>query len=668
MKIKQTGVMGRASACADNRRWIGPATALAMIVAGCVEPGGPDEAGDDESAVALRSSEKGFEAEFAKATEDTLFIELYESKHGNVRIIAKVAKAEQDAKDKSFIVRGPEDSPFVLRDDGKEGDDKAGDQIFSALADVDIKQLQDRTTSDKEAIEKDKVDTVPVFRGRVEIGEVEAVPFDLDGFLGGKLVPFNPSFLFPWWNLSNIRNRSLMVTDVGVVNDPTRTSDPCTPGPHTPGGDWTFARLMTEMAGPNPPSDFVEDWLDHWLTNQTVNGFVAAARPNIQSLIIDPWRAASGGGALDLELAPFRLLAIVNRVDLRGGGSAYGGGDAGEMRFVFGLLDDQCVPQPMTVILEYGVPRSGCFAVRDWAQKWWALQTKVPGTPAYNNALAALVEEVVVAGAAPSKPNGSAINQVRTNEIAIAAPWELREFRLGQPSDPSNLVQTTVALTPHDGFKPVHLNDDPGMPALDTNPATVSGTVAIDNYVSSHLGSLCPPVSVLPTHDFTGSAAALLGASSQSPGDPDQPPPFGFVFWKLLNLSNSALTCERHTLSINTCNACHSGETQTRNFLHVNSTVPLGSPATLSGFLTGINVPDPAVGAPTRRFNDLLRRARDLHGLVHSSCFRFPRLEVDVAVALQKAESLPGEDQMFTKGKFTDVVVEDLRHERPPVH
>jgi len=37
---------------------------------------------------------------------------------------------------------------------------------------------------------------------------------------------------------------------------------------------------------------------------------------------------------------------------------------------------------------------------------------------------------VVVRNAAPTKGNGSAINQIRTNEIALRSPWELREFTL----------------------------------------------------------------------------------------------------------------------------------------------------------------------------------------------------------------------------------------------
>jgi hypothetical protein len=37
--------------------------------------------------------------------------------------------------------------------------------------------------------------------------------------------------------------------------------------------------------------------------------------------------------------------------------------------------------------------------------------------------------------------------------------------------------------------------------------------------------------------------------------------------------------------------------------------------------MTGINVVDPADGAPTRNFNEFKRRALDLDKLVHTPCF-----------------------------------------------
>src|SRR5690606_792741 len=111
----------------------------------------------------------------------------------------------------------------------------------------------------------------------------------------------------------------------------------------------------------------------------------------------------SGGRRLDLSKAPFRLLAIVNRIDLRSDGGGYGGGGviggpiraadapgamiapdamiapapmpvhAGEGRFVFGVLDPQGRPLPFTVIFEYELPASDPREVLGWARSWHAL-------------------------------------------------------------------------------------------------------------------------------------------------------------------------------------------------------------------------------------------------------------------------------------------------------
>ena len=61
------------------------------------------------------------------------------------------------------------------------------------------------------------------------------------------------------------------------------------------------------------------------------------------------------------------------------------------------------------------------------------------------------------ANAAPHKPNGSALNQLRTNEIAIANPppdntWQMREFRLPPPSD-GLLQEMNVKLTPDETLR-----------------------------------------------------------------------------------------------------------------------------------------------------------------------------------------------------------------------
>ena len=115
----------------------------------------------------------------------------------------------------------------------------------------------------------------------------------------------------------------------------------------------------------------------------------------MQRKIIDPWIAASGGPGvpLDLSKAPFRLLAIVNRLDLRDQ-VAYGGTSGGELRFVFMYMPPGCVStgQPFEVILKYGLPVSGCLNLKAFATQWKALDALRTGSAAYNAALEAITQ------------------------------------------------------------------------------------------------------------------------------------------------------------------------------------------------------------------------------------------------------------------------------------
>jgi len=400
------------------------------------------------------------------------------------------------------------------------------------------------------------------------------------GVLGGTPVTVDPS-------------RELMITDLSVVEDPARTFDPCT-NAGTPMGAWTFGKLMTDMAnGTIDPAKMVEDWLKQWTVNQTVNSFTVLNRTTgMNNLLLSTWKRSSNG-ELDLSQAPMRLLAIVNRIDLRQN-TFYGGGSAGEGRFVFGVLNpSSCSIQPQfTVILEYGVPRSGCFAIHAWAQQWHALGSIVLGTPGFNSALQAITDVFAGPNANPSKPNGSALDQLRTNEVALSFPWELREFHLDAASH--ELLEATVKQTPDLSFD---------------NTATVT------NYVNSNQAAILAGTSVVPD-DFPAGTPFLGGNA------PNGPPT---VFWNGVPAvtSNDA----RQQFSLNTCNGCHGAETQTP-FLQIH-TRAAGSTAALSQFLLGngtlatpntIQVHDPVVPATLRTFGDLLRRQQDLDSLLGTSC------------------------------------------------
>ncbi len=363
--------------------------------------------------------------------------------------------------------------------------------------------------------------------------------------------------------------RELMVIDPSVVDDPVRTAFTA-PATNPDTGVWTFARLMRDMA-PTPAQApaFVLGLFQSWLSDQTVNGFTVQARPAMQQLVLDSWPRASDG-SLDLNQAPLRLLAIVNRIDTRD----LAAGNAGEARFVFGVLDGFGNPQQFTLIVEYGLPAATEADVLGWANAWHALAANPFPSEAYNAALEALTLKFSGRGVAPNKPNGSALDQLRTNEIALSFQWELREFGISPTT--GLLQEQTVALTPDLSF---------------------NGTQALADFVNQNEATILAATDVVPIQ-FEG--APFIGGSVFN----------DLVSWTAPGIANNEA---RFDLSSNTCNGCHGPDTAT-TFLHINPRFP-GQAAALSGFLTGTTAFDAVTGAP-RPLNDLARRNADLASLV----------------------------------------------------
>jgi hypothetical protein len=394
--------------------------------------------------------------------------------------------------------------------------------------------------------------------------------------------------------------RELLINDLSVVNDPCRTTwtaPGCAAGTQ---GAWTFGKLMTAMAGTTPPAQFVADWLHSWEINVSVNGFNVPARPPIRPALINKWQGASGcpvgsplvgpgACALDLTKAPFRLLSIVNRVDA---GGVVGAGEAGEGRFVFGAFDlVNGAPMPMTVIFEYGLPTA--IDTFGWAQKFHALGA-TPFGATYNQKLQAITDLFASAGAQPGNPNGgSAIRQVRTNEIAFGPVWEWREQRLtvvpGGGSGNERLRPDTVKQTP----------------ANSTN-----NTPPLNNWLVANVPSILSETAEVPA---TFNGAPLLGGASQAPP--------GFVWQGPLPPPDA-----RHLFGLATCNGCHTNETATA-FTHIGPR-PQNQRAPLSPFMAVSAAPNATGNLPlsvftfrdatgvTRQYNEPWRRVCEMRRLL----------------------------------------------------
>lgn len=515
-----------------------------------------------------------------------------------------------------------------------------GKGFFSAFLTLDKRSLDQRREAEQIVLKNDKLEETPlIFEGRHPMAMTVAKTFDFNGFEAGASVSLGTVNIMPISNATNW-GEAVFVTDPKVVKDPSRTYDPCTQAGNEC-GPWTFCHLMTEMANEPrtgiTPQEFTLQWLEQWLKDYTVNADDVEARSQMYDTIIKPWLNASGGHELDLKHAPFRLLAIVNRLDLRktsAGGFGYGGSaggvplDAGELRFVFGVMrpeDDgpACEPLPFTVIFEYGVPRSGCADVKDWAAQWVALDTMGGFGSAYRAQLEDMTESVVTRDLAPDKGNGNAINQLRTNENALDPIWEMREFTLSKQS----FTCASFTNVPADGFlRPHTVGETPDDGKYSPHPDPT-----IDAFLSPTPPCTAPSVPV----NFDCSTASpdpFLGGHSQVSLNPGGSPPGS---WLATNQSSSCFPDKRHGFSAKTCNGCHACDTGT-TFTHVD---PMsGIPAQLSGFLTGITVSDTQFPGISRHFADLDRRYNDLYSLHQSLCGPFfplipdliPELPIDI--------------------------------------
>lgn len=361
--------------------------------------------------------------------------------------------------------------------------------------------------------------------------------------------------------------RELMITNSSVVDDPVRT---------TGDGPWSFGHIMRQLAPtPDQAPAMVMDLFQHWLTDQSVNGFTVFARPGAQQQILDIWPKTANND-LDLDQAPFVLMAIVNRFDLRDESK----GSAGEGRLVFGLRPSgQSFTQEFTVILEYNLPITPNKSATDWANQWHALSGHMFPSDDYNSALEAITRSFT-----DRDENGVKLMQLRTNDFVTAffTRWELREFHLSASN--GFFEEATVGETPDLSF----LGTQPFADFVNQNADAIKAVVP---------GA---PSSTVPAQ-FQG-RPFLAGSVFND-----------LVFWIGPTAQAIPDSDARFHASMNTCNGCHGPETST-GFLMVNQRL-VGSEATLSPFMTGTTVTDPFSGK-VRKLNDLGRRQTDLASVV----------------------------------------------------
>ena len=508
-------------------------------------------------------------------------------------------------QDALALVAGRDGTSVTLRDDGAGGDPVAGDGRFTAGVHVASKEVTDRALLEESLASAGALDSVARFDGHELVEYASRPPMSSADLAAGRDVSVTPLSTAPTpADFQREVEQSLFITDSAVIDDPFRTNNGCNSG--APDGVWTFEHLMRQLAGDQDPEQFVQHWLDQLADgvpgSPFTNGYAYGGNA-IASALRAQWPRV--GGELDLAHAPFKLLAIVPRLDLRRKPSSVGyngNGAGGELRFVFGATEPvSCNALDFTVIFEYGVDLRDCRAQRAWADEWIALQglDLVGDYATYAQALEALTLQVTEAGAAPGRIHGSALNQLRTNvQAGPQGAWFLREFHL---EDTGNLEAGTVASTPANVFRTTATSFLEAfflLPLTDPVPLTITDG---NNQTSAFLG-----------------AEAIVEFGLNAPwGSPSSPAP------------------TRHLRAIDTCSGCHGRETLSQTDINptfrAHMVNPLGNATDanfLSTFLVGDAYPDPTaphlhadpVDQTPRQFFDLLRRRNDLLAVSTQLC------------------------------------------------
>jgi hypothetical protein len=289
------------------------------------------------------------------------------------------------------------------------------------------------------------------------------------------------------------------------------------------------------------PRDLAESWLRTY-RQTSLNGYAVEDRKGVEDLIAS-WPRHDGG--LDLSRAPFRLLAIVSRLDLETSAN-------GEARLIYGLYDPASgAPRKMTVAFEYRLPALGTANDRaEWARRWHAL-AKLPAGETYNAALQQLSDAFAQAGS---------LSQLRANEQQFGEFWQLRQWMLE-----SGVLRL--------------------FPTPQTPDQTLNGSSRLARFILDNADAVRAGTAAIP-QELQGGVSLEIGAWVFQ-GEPRIDEPL------------------RHAFAAQTCNGCHAQETNSvQGFFHVSPFKPLAGDGRdrLSDFLKGDELARRA-----RRLQELLR-------------------------------------------------------------
>jgi hypothetical protein len=400
------------------------------------------------------------------------------------------------------------------------------------------------------------------------------------------------------------RFNELLIVDAGVTGDD-RASNAATTHP------WSFRQHVEALVGSSAEAagSLADAWLAGWSTATEVPVSTAPGaarvpiepRPAAQAVLRCPWLRQSPENAcdtgcsscrsrhLDLARAPFRLLAIANRIDLAASASPDAGGAAsdgvacgtsgGEVRFVYTAIDPETrLALPFTVIFEYGIDLLPGETLRDWAAAWHDLGALPVGSVAYNARLDGVIARALVR---------ATLRRVLTNEdafgLADGLPWEMRQFA-PTLTDSGTVRLVEIAMS--------------GTPRL-----SLGATAELGQWIDDNAAAVLANENPLPL--------SMLAASAPLPTA-------DFSWMTTARKADAGAAFNR-----NTCNGCHGGRRDATDvpFQHI-------APGSDGGYYDG-GVAGPSRSASTRisRFlhnpgsdDELGRRERKLASILCTPC------------------------------------------------
>jgi hypothetical protein len=369
----------------------------------------------------------------------------------------------------------------------------------------------------------------------------------------------------------NLVRKSIMITDLAVVNHPQKTYDRGrAAGAGNPSGEWNLESVLTGALRKADPSGDPLVKLEAWKRALRSDTFV------------------SGRKHLPASEFPFRLLAIANRLDLGRVGcpnefrtvtdpdSVCGA----EVRMIYGLSSGK----GYHIIVEFILPK---IANKDFVrlvQRWLGLAGK--DRDEYLQSLTQMLAD------AQAESIGA---RVRINAKPFSqGPWDLREYRINE-----------FGITLDNADREVGILYGPGGKGNSTD---------LVNFVQQNTAAIAAS-----RYRLVGNLKVDLAQTSRAP------------FTRALTLfqvpaNPSQRESLRHILSLNSCTGCHGLESNTE-FQHISDRSP-NDEAKLSPFLTGGSNPTfppyhpvkPALKsgatAETYKYNDLLRRHQYLRSVV----------------------------------------------------